>query len=1307
MQIKKTKLFIFLSLSLIFCHIPLFALNIVTNGKSDYSIVGDSKDPAVKELQSYIKKMSNATLPIIPKNTNPLPEKAIIVGDNNAAILEKSALGLQAYRLKISGKRLLIIGGGADGISNGIYGLLDDHWGCKFLTIKEDFIPTSPTLSLPNNLDEVKKPSIRDSQWIMTGGLMDNKDWRRRNRMTFEKKGYATHNLFQLLPPEKYFNDHPDWYPLGKDGVRKNNFAWLCWSNQEMQKELTNVLKKKMAKTPANQYISVGQGDGFKNPCNCPKCRACVEKYGSEIAPLVRGLNNILKETSKEFPKHEIVTFAYYATLSPPIKGDDKIIPHPNLCLTFVRTGDAMKNIESGTNSKGLKTSLLNWLPLTTNLQVWSWSVGFKNSLCPFPNYKAMGEDTKWYAEHGIQGLMHQMYGKGEWYVLRQWLLARIMWDSSLDIKETEKEFLRCYYGKNAAKPLWSIIDKMQKKAETTPKQFNAVFGSNPKYVRENLFPPEEIEFYQKAFEQAIAAAEKSGDPLYPKRVKDTMARSFSMLLFADPAPMKKVTIEGKDWMLPNGDARLALPAVTLSEVLKRTIMWEWFGPELGRRKFMNNAGGPMEVVENEKIKLGFCPALDGILCSLIDKENNTELLRIGPAGKGADSGIRHMIFSSSAADHEVNIETTNDIKRVTLSGPVITWSWMVFKAFRHDRVFELPKNRSGFTIKSYIYADSKNPAFALYNVHKNPSMRNVLNEAIYDPHVTMRFGALQPDKFQMLAISPKGAQLYKFNNSKTIHISLPKQREPKETLTLYFSGVIPDKMLSISTSWKDWNKITVELNPDTQSFLLKFDGPKIACKKDIKTLYGSFEVDILSKEELQKKMPVEKLLVKSENKDSPTLEWKTKTFQGFAGYHIYASKGQEPFKRLTDKPLIKSFWTPKKPLTNDRWRFQVTVVGKDGEGVASPFVCWRNLKSSENSSTLLVANNGTGDFTTIQDAFDALPKTKWTKDIIVNIVDTSSEIPNGYDGAQVLDETIKAAKNQTLHIIALKGKTRIHGAIDLNGSGKATDSKSAMIKTEIRGFRFISPAKSGIEAPGYGSIITENEFIQLKKGIVLESYKHTNDIMIERNFFYNNEFAIMAVNIGAIEKQPMIIRNNIFVSSGIYLNSGANTYIIHNTFDDSSLRVEASLGFTIANNIFAYKTPLHMVRTPELYMDKKQVIDGNIFHHTTPLVRYGKEQINTLEEWKKIGHGDDNNRQAAPLWMADESMLTEKSSKNIPQLQKKREPGKTPDYYKLRPDSPCHNGGIGGLPIGDVDFFGNKRTNSDNPGVGASIIKK
>ncbi len=55
------------------------------------------------------------------------------------------------------------------------------------------------------------------------------------------------------------------------------------------------------------------------------------------------------------------------------------------------------------------------------------------------------------------------------------------------------------------------------------------------------------------------------------------------------------------------------------------------------------------------------------------------------------------------------------------------------------------------------------------------------------------------------------------------------------------------------------------------------------------------------------------------------------------SGYHIYASKGQEPFKRLTDKPLIKSFWTPKKPLTNDRWRFQVTVVGKDGEGVASP----------------------------------------------------------------------------------------------------------------------------------------------------------------------------------------------------------------------------------------------------------------------------------------------------------------------------------------------------------------------------------
>ncbi len=96
-------------------------------------------------------------------------------------------------------------------------------------------------------------------------------------------------------------------------------------------------------------------------PCHCKSCRALVKEYGSEAAPLVQGLNRVLAETVKEFPKHEIATFAYYGTSQPPIKDGKKLVPHPNLCFTFVRMGDAMKNMEHKVNRKGLRARFLAW----------------------------------------------------------------------------------------------------------------------------------------------------------------------------------------------------------------------------------------------------------------------------------------------------------------------------------------------------------------------------------------------------------------------------------------------------------------------------------------------------------------------------------------------------------------------------------------------------------------------------------------------------------------------------------------------------------------------------------------------------------------------------------------------------------------------------------------------------------------------------------------------------------------------------------------------------------------------------------
>ena len=51
------------------------------------------------------------------------------------------------------------------------------------------------------------------------------------------------HSFYKYLPPEKYFDAHPEWYSE-INGKRKHEHAQLCLTNEEMTRELIkNVLE--------------------------------------------------------------------------------------------------------------------------------------------------------------------------------------------------------------------------------------------------------------------------------------------------------------------------------------------------------------------------------------------------------------------------------------------------------------------------------------------------------------------------------------------------------------------------------------------------------------------------------------------------------------------------------------------------------------------------------------------------------------------------------------------------------------------------------------------------------------------------------------------------------------------------------------------------------------------------------------------------------------------------------------------------------------------------------------------------------
>ena len=87
------------------------------------------------------------------------------------------------------------------------------------------------------------------------------------------------HTFFPLLPPEKYFDEHPEWYSE-IDGKRKHEHAQLCLTNDEMRKELTRNALAVLRNDPGAGVISISQND-WHGRCQCAKCRAVEEEEGA------------------------------------------------------------------------------------------------------------------------------------------------------------------------------------------------------------------------------------------------------------------------------------------------------------------------------------------------------------------------------------------------------------------------------------------------------------------------------------------------------------------------------------------------------------------------------------------------------------------------------------------------------------------------------------------------------------------------------------------------------------------------------------------------------------------------------------------------------------------------------------------------------------------------------------------------------------------------------------------------------------------------------------------------------------------
>ncbi|MDR0327790.1 MAG: DUF4838 domain-containing protein [Planctomycetaceae bacterium] len=434
------------------------------DGKTEYVIVLPENPSAVeltaaKELKEHLDAVTGANFAIVKETDADTAKPQLIVG--NAKRLKEllpdvdvTKIPYDGIVIKTVGKNLILVGHPQRGTLYAVNSFLEDAVGVRWWTSTESTIPKKPTLEIPpQNVEYAPKLIYREAYYLDAfDGVFASRMKCNGNmvRTTPEYGGHHrfhlfVHSFFPLLPPEKYFSDHPDWYSE-IDGKRKHNQAQLCLTNDEMRAELTKNALEGLRNNPDAKFISISQNDWY-GYCTCEKCKSIDDEEGSQAGTMVRFVNKVAEEIEKEFPDVWVETLAYQYTRKPP----KFVKPRKNVVIRLCSIECSfVQPLDKGEQNKPFREDIQGWSKIADNLFIWDYTVNFSAYMLPHPNHRVLAPNIRFFVDNNTIGLFEQGdagCSAGDFVRMKNWVISKLLWNPSFDESKLFDEFLMGYYG--------------------------------------------------------------------------------------------------------------------------------------------------------------------------------------------------------------------------------------------------------------------------------------------------------------------------------------------------------------------------------------------------------------------------------------------------------------------------------------------------------------------------------------------------------------------------------------------------------------------------------------------------------------------------------------------------------------------------------------------------------------------------------------------------------------------------------------------------------------------------------------------
>lgn len=468
--------------------------DLVKDGTSDYKIVLAEETEyderfAAEEIAEFFYRSTKLTLLTVTENavTYSADSKLIILGKTkfteNSGI-NTTILTTQSFTVKTVDSNVFIVGGDAYGTLWGAYEFLAQQLNYECYTPDEISVAKDVKDMKLYKIETTQSPDVlwRQPAYGFMQGEITAKRYRMVNQPWIKENGNYIHNGFsEYLNPDKYAEEHPDWYTETKD-----QFCYNAHGNAEELKAMQDAVVARMKELISKFFdrgeyrslISITQED-TGTWCTCEACAAKKEQYKANSASVVQFLNPVAREIkawlSETYPNREVLIsfFAYHATEDAPVKTvngvlapiDDSVVCEDNLAVLYAPfNAQYSYGFKTEKNTTYLDT-MKKWNTICKHIFFWPYDTNFTTYFAWHDTFNSLPELYEVMKEYGVSYIFnqgqHNVTVHTGFHFLKGYLNAKLAWDVDADYNALIDGFFTNYF-KSAAEPMREYFESFR-----------------------------------------------------------------------------------------------------------------------------------------------------------------------------------------------------------------------------------------------------------------------------------------------------------------------------------------------------------------------------------------------------------------------------------------------------------------------------------------------------------------------------------------------------------------------------------------------------------------------------------------------------------------------------------------------------------------------------------------------------------------------------------------------------------------------------------------------------------------------------